>query len=1128
MLNSGDLAQRRASLTPEQRDRLAQRLVAANAPVRHELTISRRPSSQPAPLSYAQQRHWFLWQLEPLSTAYHLSGGLRLIGKLDREALRSSFEALVARHESLRTSFRANAEGLPEQIISAERKLDIPLIDLSGVPAGQRTARAHAEASRISATPFDLTQGSLLRVVLIRIAPEEHLLVVVMHHIISDAWSNRIVIDEFAAGYRAKAGQGGQGQEPSLPPLPIQYADYALWQRNWLEAGEKERQLAYWRSQLGQEHPVLQLPTDHPRLSKADYRAARHTFVLPASLVVRLQRQAQSQGATLFMALLTGFQALLQRYTGQEDIRVGVPIANRHRVEIENIVGFFINTQVLRNRIDGRMPLKAILDQAREAALGAQTHQDLPFEQLVEALQPERNLNQNPLFQVMYNHLREDYRALEQLPGLMVENHELSEQAAQFELTLDTVEQPDGQLEATFTYATELFEPDTIRRLGRHYLHLLGQLAEYPERSLGDIDILGEAERTQLRAWGVNERRYADTEPVHRLIERQVQAHPEAIALIFGNSELSYAELNRRANRLAHRLIALGVEPEARVGIAVERSIDMIVGLLAILKAGGAYVPLDPEYPQARLNYMATDSAIGLLLTQSHIRAGIPYPAHCVVLELDRLNLDEEPEHDPTINLHGENLVYVIYTSGSTGKPKGVGVTHHALAEHAQIAVDFFGLSAVDRMLQFSTINFDGFIEQLFPPLCAGAAIVLRGPMLWDSDTFYRELIDKRITVADLTTAYWFLLVQDFARQGPRDYGLLRQVHAGGEAMSPEGIKAWHQAGFSAVTLLNTYGPTEAIVTATALDCADYRADEDTISAQVSIGRPLAARRIHLLDANLAPVAPGVPGELCIGGDLLARGYLNRGGLTAERFIADPFDEGGGRLYRTGDLARWREDGQIEYLGRLDHQVKIRGFRIELGEIEAQLLLQPGVREAVVVASEGPGGVRLVAYVSLHADAGVEVMALREALVKALPDYMIPSAIVVLESLPLNPNGKVDRKALPEPEFANLSNSGNCEPPKGEVEEALAGIWAEVLGIGQVGRNNNFFELGGHSLAILQVQQKLQQTLSVSLPLRLHFENPVLKDIAAAVGEKCSLISNESAEHAELLGMSELLDLLES
>ncbi|SET73699.1 HxxPF-repeated domain-containing protein, partial [Nitrosospira multiformis] len=607
-----------------------------------------------------------------MSTAYHLSGGLRLTGRLDIEALRWSFAALGRRHESLRTIFRANAEGLAEQIIEDEPRLEIPLTDFSGLPLEQARAQAGEEAGRIAGTPFDLTQGPLLRVALIRIAAEEHLLVVVMHHIISDAWSNRIVIDEFAAHYRARVQREGQGQESSLPALPIQYADYAIWQRNWLEAGEKERQLAYWRSQLGEEHPVLQLPTDHPRSSKASYRAARHTFTLPAGLATRLQRQAQSQGATLFMALLSGFQGLLYRYTGQRDIRVGVPIANRHRAEIENIVGFFVNTQVLRALMDGRMSLHTVLDQTREAALGAQTHQDLPFERLVEALQPERNLNQNPLFQVMYNHLREDYRALEQLPGLTVENHELSEQAAQFELTLDTVEQPDGRLEATFTYAAELFEPATIGRLGDHYLHLLEQLAEHPQQSLGDIDILSEAERAQLKAWGINEQRYENAEPVHKLIERQAEERSGAVALVFGDVELSYGELNRRANRLAHRLIRLGVGPEVKVGIAVERSIDMVVGLLAILKAGGAYVPLDPEYPQERLAYMAEDSAIGLLLTQSRIRSRIPHSGQHPVLELDRLDLEEESDSNPQAALHRHNLAYVIYTSGSTGKPKGV------------------------------------------------------------------------------------------------------------------------------------------------------------------------------------------------------------------------------------------------------------------------------------------------------------------------------------------------------------------------------------------------------------------------------------------------------------------------
>ncbi|SDY87584.1 condensation domain-containing protein [Nitrosomonas sp. Nm33] len=665
MTDNNDLAQRRARLTPEQRQRLAQRLQTARGQVRQESTIPRRAAGEPAPLSYAQQRHWFLWQLDSHSTAYHLGGTLQLRGKLDRQALEDSFQTLVARHESLRTVFRANAQGLPEQIIQAESQFKLTVINLSDLPAEQRTTRARAEAIRIHTTPFDLTQGPLLRVVLIRVEPEEHYLVVVMHHIISDAWSNRIIIDEFAACYRAHS----EGQSAALPALSIQYADYALWQRNFLEAGEKDRQLAYWRSQLGEAHPVLQLPTDHQRLSTSSYQAAQHDFVLPALLMARLQQQMQARRATLFMGLLTGFQALLFRYTGQSDIRVGVPIANRHRLETEKLVGCLVNTQVLRNQIDGRMPLNKILEQVREAALGAQSHQDLPFEQLVEILQPERSLHQPPLFQVMFNHLREDYRALEQLPGLTVEEIELGERGAQFELTLDTLERANGQFSARFTYAAELFEAETIARLGEHYLRLLEQLAEQPAQCLGDVTLLSEAEQIQLRAWGVNDRHYANIEPVHRLIERQVMTCPEAIALIFGDIELSYVELNRRANRLAHRLIALGIKPESRVGIAVERSIDMIVGLLAILKAGGAYVPLDPDYPRERLNHMVTDSAIELLLTQRAIQERIPCPATGHILVLDKLDLADSPEDNPIVTLHGEHLAYIIYTSGSTGKP---------------------------------------------------------------------------------------------------------------------------------------------------------------------------------------------------------------------------------------------------------------------------------------------------------------------------------------------------------------------------------------------------------------------------------------------------------------------------
>ncbi|UJP06311.1 MAG: condensation domain-containing protein, partial [Nitrosomonas sp.] len=670
-----DLERRRARLTPEQRQRLAQRIRANDQAAPQQMLISRRLAAESAALSYAQQRHWFLWQLDPQSTAYHLSAALRLTGVLDAGALQAGFETLVKRHESLRTVFRADAQGLPEQVIAAEGTFTLETLDLGDVPQAERPQRAEREAIRIITTPFDLTQGPLLRVALIRIAAQEHHLIVAMHHIISDAWSNRIIIDEFAACYQAH----GAGTQPQLPALPVQYADYAAWQRNWLEAGEKERQLNYWRNQLGDTHPVLQLPTDHPRLPVDHYRAARCDFQLPAALAAGLQRLAQQRGATLFMALLCGFQILLQRYSGQNDIRVGVPVANRHRAEAERIVGLFVNTQVLRNRLDGSLTLSELLDQTRDAALGAQAHQDLPFEQLVEALQPERSLHQNPLFQVMFNHLREDYGALQRLPGLEVAEFEPGERGAQFELTLDTVEQPDGRISARFTYAAELFEVETVRRMSQHYLRLLEQLADDPQQYLRSVALPGEAEWDQLRSWGVNERRYADIEPVHRLIERRVAQQPDAVALIFGDTELSYAQLNRHANRLAHQLIALGVKPESRVGIAAERSVDMIVALLATLKAGGAYVPLDPDYPQERLRHMASDSAVGLLLTQSHIKDRIPYPEGCRVLELDTFAAGDWPEHNPSVTLHAEHLAYVIYTSGSTGKPKGAFNLHGAL-----------------------------------------------------------------------------------------------------------------------------------------------------------------------------------------------------------------------------------------------------------------------------------------------------------------------------------------------------------------------------------------------------------------------------------------------------------------
>ena len=1084
-LTTHRIAERFARLGFEQRRVVYQKIRLEGLAIGQFPILARDESvSSSCPPSYAQVRQWFLWQLEPDGTAYHISGALRLRGHLDVEALKASFDALVVRHESLRTVFRGGEDGQAEQVIQADDRAQIEEVDLSSELAKEREAKVREVAVRLHQTPFDLEAGPLLRVGLIREAADEHVLVVVMHHIVSDGWSMQIIVDEFVAQYRARI----QGQEPQLAVLPIQYADYAVWQRNWLEAGEKDRQLSYWKAQLGDEHPVLQLPADHARRADGRYSAAHHGIELSSELVQGLHQRAQAEGATLFMVLLAGVQALLHRYSSQQDIRVGVPIANRHRVETEGVVGFFVNTQVLRNVINGRLSLAQVLKQAKEAALGAQTHQDLPFEQLVEALQPERNLGTNPLFQVMVNHQRQDHRALQQLPGLALEDYALGEQGAQFELTVDTSEDADGHVHVSFSYAEGLFEASTIERMAGHYVALLQALSDRPEQAVGDVQLLGEAEQQQLQAWGVNATRYSDAQPVHRLIERQARVHPEAVALLFGDEALTYAELNARANRLAHRLIALGVGPEVKVGIAVERSIEMVVGLLAILKAGGAYVPLDPEYPADRLAYMVEDSGIGLLLTQSAVKDRLPAAEGLAVLELDGLELADELAQNPEVAVHGENLAYVIYTSGSTGRPKGATIRHRALSSCMTWMQQTYSLTATDTVLHKAPFCFDVSVWEIFWPLTAGVRLVVANPGDHRDPARITELILKHeITTLNFVPA---MLQAFLAHEGIEAQTRLRYVICGGEAM-PAATQSEALHRLKGVSLQNLYGPTETTIHVTRWTCRDDG------QSQVPIGQPISNTQSYVLDESLGRVPQGVAGELYIGGELLGRGYLNRPSLSAERFVADPFDEAGGRLYRTGDLVRWNGEGQLEYLGRIDHQVKIRGFRIELGEVEAQLLSQPEVREVVVVAKEGPGGARLVGYVSAQAGQAIEAGELRERLGKQLPDYMVPSVLVVLESLPLNANGKVDRKALPEPGF---ESEHEYEAPQGEVEEALAKIWAEVLGVERVGRHDNFFELGGHSLLALSVLERMRAQ-GLAVQVRTLFQQPELAAFAQAVAQ---------------------------
>jgi amino acid adenylation domain-containing protein len=1051
----------------------------------------------PLTASYAQARQWFLWKLEPESTAYHISGALKLDGELNVDALKAAFDALVARHESLRTTFRAGEDGHVAQFIQPSGGANLKQIDLGNVTAGEVPARVQEEAVRLHQTPFDLENGPLLRVGLIRETGDRHVLVVVMHHIISDGWSMRIIIDEFVANYRARV----EGNAVELAPLPVQYADYAAWQRDWLEAGEKDRQLAYWKAQLGDEHPVLQLPASHPRKADGGYRAAHHAIALPADLTDGLKRRARAQGASMFMALLAGAQLLLSRYTGLADIRVGVPNANRHRLETEGLVGFFVNTQVLRNVIDGRQSLTQVLAQAREAALGAQAHQDLPFEQLVEALQPERQLGANPLFQVVLNHQRQDVRSLQQLPGLSLQNHALGEQGAQFELVIDTVEGADGQVRVIFNYARELFEADAIERMANHYVAVLGALSENPGQTVDALELLDAVELNQLQVWGTRTARCPEESTLHQLIERQARANPAATALLFGDESLNYAELNLRANRLAHRLVKLGVRPDMKVGIAVERSIEMMVGLLAILKAGGAYVPLDPEYPSDRLAYMMHDSGIDLLLTQSAIKDGLPPADGLQVLELDTMDLGAEPEHNPQVAVHADNLAYVIYTSGSTGRPKGAQLSHRNVTRLLKGTEAWFGFGPQDVWTMFHSYAFDFSVWEIFGALCTGGQLVIVPFWISRSPQDFLELLrHHKVTVLNQTPSAFGQLMHV---PGLYDKRLaLRAVIFGGEALDPQRLKPWMaQWGDQQPQLINMYGITETTVHVTF-----RRITEADLEGQRSpVGVAIPDLGLRVLDGALNPSPVGVAGELYVAGDGLARGYLGRPGLSAERFIADPFGAGGERLYRTGDLVRWNEEGQLEYLGRIDHQVKIRGFRIELGEIEGQLLALAEVREAVVLAMAGPAGPRLVGYVSAQAGQTLLAAELREKLGETLPDYMVPSSIVVLDALPINANGKVDRKALPEP---GQEAGREYEAPQGEVEQALAGIWAEVLGVERVGRHDNFFEVGGHSLMAVQMVARIQAVLQVDLAIKDVFLKPTLSEMAALLPDPARAESN--------------------
>jgi len=1011
------------------------------------------------PLSFAQQRLWFLDQLGPDSPLYNIPDAVRLTGRLSVPALEQSLNEMIRRHETLRTTF-ATVDGRPVQVIAPFSTMALPSVDLWDLPKAEQEAEAWRLATEEALRSFDLARGPLLRTTVLRLDEEEHVLLVTMHHIISDGWSMGILTREAVALYEAFAN----GKPSPLSELPIQYADFAAWQREWLRGEVLDAQLAYWKQQLDGAPAVLELSTDRLRPPVQTYRGATQTFILPEGLTAALQALSREEGSTLFMTLLAAFNALMYRYTGQEDILVGSPIANRNWSEIEGLIGFFVNTLVLRTNLSGNPTFRELLRRVWEMTLGAYAHQDLPFEMLVEKLQPERDLSHTPLFQVVFTLQNAPMPPREQA-GLTFRPLEVDSRTAKFDLTLFMVETKQG-LSGAIEYNTDLFDAATIARLVGHFRVLLRSIVADPDLRVKDVSLLTDAGREQLLVrWNDTKAEYSQERCIHELFEAQVERTPDAVAVVFDDQSLTYGELNRRANQLAHYLRGLGVGPEVLVGVYMGRSLEMVVGLLGILKAGGAYVPLDLAYPKERLAFMLEDTRMSVLLSQQQLVKNLPeHDAHVVCLDTGRETIAQKSQESPVSGVMAKNLAYVIYTSGSTGRSKGVQIPHGGLLNLVHWHQRAFDVSSVDRATQIAALGFDASVWEMWPYLAVGATLCLVEEERRVAPQGLRDwLLAQGVTICFLPTP----LAEALLSLDWPDESALRLMLTGGDK-----LHHYPSRGLP-FELVNNYGPTENTVVTTS---GVILPEEEAVVAP-PIGRPVTNTQVYVLDDHLSPVPVGVIGELCIGGDSLARGYLNRPGRTATSFVPHPFSSRpGARLYKTGDLVRYRPDGDLEFVGRNDFQVKVRGFRIELGEIEAVLEQHPEVREtAVIVREDEPGDRRLVAYVVTDKEQAPTVSALRRFLRQRLPQYMVPSTFMILDNLLLTLNGKVDRQSLPAPVGTGIELENVYVAPRTPEEKALAEIWAIVLKVEQVGIHDNFFELGGDSLLSLQVIAKAKQ-----------------------------------------------------
>ncbi|HEX7333145.1 MAG TPA: amino acid adenylation domain-containing protein [Pyrinomonadaceae bacterium] len=1063
-------------------------------------------------LSYAQQRLWFLQELEPDSAAYNIPRAFRIRGALDVKALEQTLSEIVRRHEILRTTFRV-VNGQPVQIISEPQPISLPVIEFAHMSSAERETEARRMAADEGRKPFNLSEGPLMRTTLLRLDEQEYIALFTMHHIVFDAWSIGVLIEELGALYNSFA----QGQTSPLKDLELQYADFAHWQRETLTGETLDTHLAYWREQLA-DISNMELPTDKPRPPIQTYNGATRSVMLPLDLSAKLKALSRREGATLYMTLLAAFKTLLHRYTGQNDISIGTPIANRNRSEIENLIGFFINTLVLRTDMSGDPTFRNLLGRVRETALSAYTHQDMPFEYLVEQLQPDRDMSRPPLFQVMFALLQNAPLDALQLHGVTLSPMTLNSGTAKFDLLLFMEDTEEG-LRAALEYNSDLFEAETIDRVLANFEALLEDIATGAERRISELSVMTANERRQVVVdWNDTAADYPQHLAVHQLFEAQVERTPHAIAAIFEGQQLSYDELNRRANQLAAHLRSLGVGPEVLVGICLQRSMEVPVCVLAVLKSGGAYVPLDPAYPKERLAYMMEDSRVSVLLTQEWLLDKLPdHAARVICLDAERDTLDAHSDQTLAARTTADNIAYVTYTSGSTGKPKGIAMTQRPLLNLLTWQKRYTHLSPEARTLQFASLSFDVSFQDMFSTWNGGGTVTLI------PEHVRRDIAGLSRTLSELSIERLFIpavalqqLAEGFCEDGAFD-ARLRKVIAGSEQLYITRAVARMFSEIHGCTLHNEYGPSETHV----VTSLDMPGETSAWEERPTIGHPIANTQIYLLDRNMQPAPLGIPGELHIGGVSLARGYLNRPDVTAEKFVPDPFSaEPGGRMYRTGDLARYRRDGKIEFLGRMDHQVKIRGYRIELGEIETVVGEHEGVRECVAMVREDVvGDKRLVCYVV--GEESVTARELRSYLVDKLPEYMVPSVFVLMEKFPLTPNGKVDRKALPAPERSRSDLAEAYVEPRTALERVLAGIWSQVLGVERVGIEDNFFELGGHSLLVTQLLSRVHEACQVKLPMRYIFEAPTVAGLAARMLQ-------QEDEPGDLEKIAELLEEIDA